>query len=97
MNSHGKKVEDQIHDIWKVFEKQRIRPSTEYLNRMNNIFIGAEGNVTMFDFNAYLYEHAESKFLYNHTLETENKNRLLADIRRLRAPITRRAGGCGGG
>ena len=39
-----------------------MHPSTEYLTGMNNICIGSEGNVTMFDFDAHRYENdAESK------------------------------------
>jgi len=77
-------VEDQIHDIWEVFERYRIIPSTEFLMGQNNIFIGAEGNVTMFDFHAYRYEgdghHNPPDF--NTTLPLKYK--LLEDLRRKR-------------
>jgi len=78
-------VEAQIHDIWEVLERHRINPSTEFLMGLNNIFIGTEGNVTMFDFHAYRYKGdgiVKPPFRkFSTTFRMENKHKLLESLR----------------
>ena len=76
-------VENQIDEIWKVYERLRMEPSVEFLMGLNNIYIGTTGNVTMFDFHAYHWEGDGSKeeFKFNQTLNNELKDKLLAQFR----------------
>ena len=82
-------VEKQIEEIWKVYEELRVLPSEEFLNGLNNIMIGATGNVTMFDFHTYHLKSSPHKlekppFEYNQTKNNEFKDRLLSDLRERR-------------
>jgi len=76
-------VEDQIHDIWEVLERHHLNPSTEFLMGLNNIFIGTEGNVTMFDFHRYRYkgDGIVEPPDFSTTFLMENKNKLLESLR----------------
>ena len=78
-------VEDQIHDIWEVLERHHINPSLEFLMGFNNIFIGIEGNVTMFDFHAYRYKGdgiVKPPFSsFSMTFRMQKKHRLLESLR----------------
>jgi len=76
-------VEDQIHDLWEVLERHHINPSVEFLMGFNNIFIGTEGNVTMFDFNAYRYkgDGIAKPPDFSTTFRMEDKHKLLESLR----------------
>jgi len=76
-------VEDQIHDLWEVLDRHHINPSLEFLMGFNNIFIGTEGNVTMFDFHAYRYQGdgIDNSPDFSTEFRMENKHKLLEGLR----------------
>lgn len=74
-------LRQQLDSIFLTFGIEEIEPSLEIFMGLNNIFIGEEQNITMFDYHAYkkkfnsTHNHDVKDRLYRVILQAVNKNK----------------------